>query len=199
MKGHTKVKLLEVNIPDIEIAQYARISHGVIEQKSEENNKRLLKSLFKRGHLEPFEFQTLIFYIKCSIVAERQILRHRIGVSKVEKSLRYVKANKEVEFYLPELNSIYSKAFSQAYDAYVELIKRGVKPEEARYVLPLGTMTEMYIQFNARSLMNFLKLRLDKKVQPETRQIAEKLLKSLKDHPYTVNLYELFTEAYYVE
>jgi thymidylate synthase (FAD) len=48
-----------------------------------------------------------------------------------------------------------------------------VAKELARAVMPVGTYTEFYWTVNARSLMNFLSLRLDQNAQFEIREYAQ--------------------------
>lgn len=66
-------------------------------------------------------------------------------------------------------------AYTQAYKEYTDLLERGVAKEMARMVLPLSLYTEFFWTVNARSLMNFLNLRLGENAQWEIRQYAEVL------------------------
>jgi thymidylate synthase (FAD) len=53
------------------------------------------------------------------------------------------------------------------------LLEAGLAKELARAVIPVGAYTEFYWTVNARSLMNFLSLRLDGNAQLEIRKFAE--------------------------
>lgn len=66
-------------------------------------------------------------------------------------------------------------------DAYKILIKHGVKPEEARAVLPLCLKSELYMTANLRELRHILKLRTDKAAHPQMRFIARHILQILRD------------------
>jgi thymidylate synthase (FAD) len=61
----------------------------------------------------------------------------------------------------------------QSYTDYKYLISLGIAKEMARMVLPLSLYTEFYWTVNARSLMNFLSLRMGVDAQWEIRQYAE--------------------------
>lgn len=191
------VELRNVSMPDTMIAHYARISHGYSGEPLEQKDDiSLLGKLYAKGHLEPFEFQTVTFYVSCSIVVERQLLRHRIGVSKVERSLRYTEANGE--YYRPFITPLHNydklgAAMKQSFQVYQNLLESGVQPEIARYVLPLGTRTEMYVTFNTRSLLHFIELRNKPHVQPETRELAQGFIRELGKHEWTQNIYKLVT------
>ena len=66
-----------------------------------------------------------------------------------------------------------------AYNAYEDILARGVCREVARACLPVSIYTSFYVTFNARSMMNFLSLRVDdpdamfpSKPQYEIEQVA---------------------------
>ena len=64
-----------------------------------------------------------------------------------------------------------------AYSSYALLLEIGVAKEVARSVLPVSMYTQFYWTINARSLMNFLSLRLDENAQAEIREYAKKVEK----------------------
>jgi thymidylate synthase (FAD) len=68
---------------------------------------------------------------------------------------------------------IISRANSVAYESYKELIDIGIAKELSRTVLPVGMYTQFYWTVNARSLMNFLSLRLSKTAQLDIRRYAK--------------------------
>ncbi|MDD5737305.1 MAG: FAD-dependent thymidylate synthase, partial [Candidatus Omnitrophica bacterium] len=85
----------------------------------------------------------------------------------------------------------YRKSINGAFDAYESMVSSGIKREQARGVLPLSIYTLYYWTVNARSLMNFLKLRLDKGAQPEIREYAKALLRIFRDTmPVTAKAFE---------
>jgi thymidylate synthase (FAD) len=68
---------------------------------------------------------------------------------------------------------IISQANSIAYESYKKLIDIGIAKELSRTVLPVGMYTQFYWTVNARSLMNFLSLRLSKTAQLDIRRYAK--------------------------
>lgn len=75
-----------------------------------------------------------------------------------------------------ELSTKFSNFYEWTYNFYNKLLERGVAKEQARLVLPLGTYTQFYWTVNARSLMNFFKLRLANHAQWEIQQYAKAML-----------------------
>jgi thymidylate synthase (FAD) len=193
------VKLINVNIKDLEIAKIARLSHGKFDINNEltRDDFLLFNNLWKWGHYSVFEFQQLIFYVKVPIFTARQWMRHRTG-SFLEKSLRYTKLDDDSWAYTPQTeNNMYihfHRVYQSAISTYEFLIANNVPPEDARVVLPMGIYTEFYWRVDARNLFNFLKLRFTKHAQKDIRENAEQILDELYKHPYTVNLYYLFAK-----
>ena len=67
-----------------------------------------------------------------------------------------------------------------AYSEYKTELKEGVKPEDARYVLPNATKTELAVTYNLRQWRHFFKTRCDRHTQWEIRDIATSILNDLK-------------------
>lgn len=59
-----------------------------------------------------------------------------------------------------------------AYQEYKAELINGVKAEDARYVLPNATKTELAVTYNVRQWKHFFKMRCDKHAQWEIRGIA---------------------------
>jgi len=164
------------------VVKAARISYE--SEYDESKNEKLIELLFKLGHESPFEHVVFTFRIKAPIFVARQWMRHRIS-SINERSGRYTKFNAN-DVYVPDENrsdgnsSKFKDFYSQAFAVYSELLLTTDK-EVARLVLPVSTYTEWYWTINARSLMNFLKLRADSQAQYEIRQYAINIAKIFKE------------------
>jgi len=75
---------------------------------------------------------------------------------------------------------IYLDGLKGAKEAYLKLVNSGVDKEDARYILPMGTMTNIVMTMNARSLYNFFALRCCNRAQSEIRELANLMLKEVK-------------------
>ena len=60
----------------------------------------------------------------------------------------------------------------QSEELYFELLEAGVKPQEARRVIPQMGYTQIWGAFMPKQLDNYFKLRLDEHAQWEIRQTA---------------------------
>ncbi len=68
------------------------------------------------------------------------------------------------------------KAVEDAYNHYVDLIdKHGVKPEEARQVLPNGAAVNLLMTWNLRSLLNLCRIRCCNRNVEEMRIFATRM------------------------
>jgi len=175
------VRLVEYMGGDESVIRNARRCWRSEDKSSEESDRNLIRHLLREGHMTPFETIVFTFDVKCPIFVARQWMRHRIG-SFNEESLRYCVA--ERDYFIPSGLNQQQLAFWKMYndeqfDRY-DLLKQTMPKEQARSILPLGTYTKFYWTVNGRSLMNFLKLRLDKGAQAEIREYAKVILDMAK-------------------
>lgn len=132
-----------------------------------------------------------VFLFNVDLSTRAQMVRHR--VSWQELSRRYVSGTKSpFEFYrskkLSTINYCPSGMFNRdddplefniediielCVDYYDKALDSGVKPEEARRILPQAMMTQIWGAFQPSQLDNWFKLRLDKHAQSEIRMVAQ--------------------------
>lgn len=189
-----KIELLGTYGGDIEHAcsAWTSTSRDLTDDKISRMPK-LLEMLAKEGHETPFEKSTIHFLVTSEIASHIQILKHRIGVSVNGESARY-KELKDDKFYIPddwdwEEKEKYMDFMETALEKYHEtlnrLVAKGVPrkraKESARFYLPYGNQITIDITFNFRSFMHFQKLRNSEHAQVEIREIAEEMLRLVKE------------------
>jgi thymidylate synthase (FAD) len=208
------VRLVDFLGGDMAVVQGARVSFGQ-ESKGAERDRKLIHYLMKHEHGTPFEMAVFKFHVKAPIFVARQWFRHRVG-SYNEISYRYVEV--QDEFYVPsELRAqdtknkqasfaggfsdeaqargraLIEEAYQAAHQKYEELLALGVARELARIVLPVGLYTQFYVAYNARSLMNFVRLRTGAGAQHEIRRYAEAMAQIFKEKmPWTYEAFEQY-------
>ena len=115
-----------------------------------------------------------VFLFKVDFPTRSQMVRHRISWQ--ELSRRYVSAKRvPFEFYVSEKlkeNQKVKDLIKQSEDLYFELLENGVKPQEARRVIPQMGYTQIWGAFMPKQLDNYFKLRLGEHAQWEIRQTA---------------------------
>ena len=64
---------------------------------------------------------------------------------------------------------------------YFNLLESGCSPQIARSVLPTCLKTEIVVTMNLREWKHFFKLRCSNRAHPQMKQIADMLLKEIRD------------------
>ncbi|MFB6153573.1 MAG: FAD-dependent thymidylate synthase [Halodesulfurarchaeum sp.] len=75
-----------------------------------------------------------------------------------------------------EREAVFSESVRRSVEAYQELLDLGMAPEDARFVLPLGTEVNMIVSLNVRMLMHVADMRAAADAQWEVRQMTEEIL-----------------------
>ncbi len=169
--------------------------------------EKFVKMLASFGHESPIEHVSFTFGIEgVSRTLLAQITRHRLASYSVQ-SQRYVKQTNFVYITPPEIaadpetHAVFEQSMQQALDSYNRLAdlleKRHFQSfleqdltekearskaekkaiEDARFVLPNACETKMVVTMNARSLLNFFRMRCCSRAQWEIRALAEEMLK----------------------
>lgn len=176
----------------------------------DKNMEKFLDMLVKLGHESPIEHISFTFGVEgVSRTLTHQLVRHRIG-SYSQQSQRYVKLEQFEYIIPPsiaeepEAQKLFVEAMEkdqQYYNKITEILfkkhfreylEKGIKEkearqksekqaiEDARYVFPNACETKIVFTMNARSLLNFFKLRTCNRAQWEIRKLATEMLKAVK-------------------
>lgn len=157
------------------------IAAGMCYGKPTPSPKRVRRCA-ENGHMSVFEHATATLQIEgISRACLAQLTRHRIASYSV-MSQRYCKVDAGSLWYVtpPSVvgtaaEALFHAQTSDAMWSYQAAIDEGAKPEDARFLLPEATKTSLVMTINARSLQNFLTLRLDSHAQWEIRELAERI------------------------
>ena len=174
------------------VGKIARVSNPNNEDNPEV--EKLIKYLIKHKHWSPFEMASMCVQIDTTRAISPQILRHR-SFTFQEFSQRYAIPTDTFATVLPDLrrqdhnnrqNSIddlenetqqyYEQRiddhFREAVKLYESLLHTGVARECARSVLPINTVTRLYMSGTIRSWLHYVDLRGDNGTQAEHMKIA---------------------------
>lgn len=175
--------------PERSIARAARISHqtpGKDEVYSESEDRELIRKLRDWGHWSPFEFASATFYVEgVSRSCLAQLTRHRLA-SFMVRSMRYVKQKPE-EVVIPDsveeagLADEYREKYEELHELYQKSVEEGVPKEDARFLLPIGSKTSLYLKTNFREFRHIINLRGSKEAQWEIRELARRLHDKLEE------------------
>jgi thymidylate synthase (FAD) len=86
---------------------------------------------------------------------------------------------------------LFRETVADAVESYQELLDLGMPPEDARFVLPIGTKVNIVMSMNVRMLMHVADMRAAADAQWEIREMTEKLLDLAAEWcPVTFDYYE---------
>ena len=172
-------------------AMAATLTHSKIKPEnlstlSERKQSAVLDQVLGLGHTSVIEHTSFTFAISdVSRSLTHQLVRHRIA-SYSQQSQRYVNLN-EPQYVIPpsivknkKMRNAYDETMAVIWDQYNKLLKMNIPAEDARYVLPNATCTNIMVTMNARSLLNFFELRCCLHAQWEIRLLANKMLQEVR-------------------
>jgi len=168
------------------IAEAARTCYKS-KSRGVESDKRLISSCFENGHHSVLEHSSITVKFTCDRGVSHELVRHRLA-SFSQESTRYCNYSKDkfggeitvikpVRIYEGSMEYyIWEKQCESAEKAYFDLLDLGVKPENARAVLPTCLKTEVVMTANLREWYHILDLRTGRDAHPDIRYVCHDLL-----------------------
>jgi thymidylate synthase (FAD) len=140
----------------------------------------LIKRVIESGHGSTIEHVVFTFAISgVSRTLSHQLVRHRAGVAFDQQSQRYVKFRSAATMTPatvaadPQLRARYEAGLQEALALYQELLAAGIPGEDARFVFPNATRTNLVMTANLRALIHMSGLRLCTMAQWEIRRLFQ--------------------------
>ncbi len=143
--------------------------------------QRLISNVVESGHGSTIEHIVFTFALSgVSRTLSHQLVRHRAGVAFDQQSQRYVKYKGAATMLPgtiaeadPALRSRYEEQVDGALDLYADLVDAGIPGEDARFVFPNATRTNLVMTTNLRALIHMSGLRLCTMAQWEIRRLFQ--------------------------
>jgi thymidylate synthase (FAD) len=185
-----KVTLLSIT-PDAEklIEEAGRTCYLSFDKIGANSASDFIQRLIKMGHDSPLEHACATFRIEnCSRAMTHQLVRHRL-MSVSQQSQRYVD-EENFNFVVP---STIPKEFQNEFRDDMETIRqmykkwrdKGLKREDARFVLPNACTSEIVVTANFREWRHIIKIRTSPKAQWEIKIACTEIFKILKKNAPT--------------
>jgi len=176
-----KVQLIN-SLPLKQAVLGARVCY-LSESINEEQDKKLIRHIIKNNHTSVLEHVVFTFYIDgISRGCLQEFIRHRMASPSVQSTrytLKKVLLN-EIEIDkvychtgIAKLDNLIKRHIQEIIDLAKE--EKNIPNDMLKYALPEAFKVSMVWTINARSLRNFLNLRLSKKAHWEIRLLAHKL------------------------
>lgn len=171
--------------PQRVIEQAGRTCYLSFDRIEADSHEDFIRRLIKMGHESPLEHAYATFRIRnCSRAMTHQLVRHRL-MSVSQQSQRYV-AEDGFAYVVPEsmpaewLDDFHAdmKAIQKMYQKWRD---RGLRKEDARFVLPNACTSEIVVSANFREWRHIFKVRTSRKAQWEIRQASRLMLEMLTE------------------
>ena len=143
--------------------------------------QKLIQGVIESGHGSTIEHIVFTFGISgVSRTLSHQLVRHRAGVAFDQQSQRYV-TFKGASTMLPasiedaddDVREAYQGAVEGSMGVYGDLVAAGIPAEDARFVFPNATRTNLVMTTNLRALIHMSGLRLCTMAQWEIRRLFQ--------------------------
>ena len=194
MREQMNVEYIDHMGNDESVASAARVSFDKrAETYPPDANHGLIRYLARNRHEIPFAHTAITLRVTAPIAVRAQAFKHKIGLVESEQSRRYV--SEEPDWYLPVFRerapsvkqgsgaafaspeqSAFQEDYEDAMEACIKLYNRfieaGVAPEQARFILPQGVMTQWVWTGSLLAFSRFYNLRADSHAQKEIQELA---------------------------
>jgi thymidylate synthase (FAD) len=143
--------------------------------------QKLISGVIESGHGSTIEHVVFTFGISgVSRTLSHQLVRHRAGVAFDQQSQRYVKF-KSAATMLPhtiaeadeDVRARFEEQVQGSMSLYGDLVEAGIPGEDARFVFPNATRTNLVMTANLRALIHMSGLRLCTMAQWEIRRLFQ--------------------------
>jgi len=149
-----------------------------------------------------WEFIDYIFVIEDVTRAfTHQLVRHRAGTSFAQQAMRVVdmsgfsyETGDSID--TEEALELYGDGMDEINDCYQDLVSAGVKPQDARGILPTNIHTNIVFKANLRCLHDMAQTRLCVKAQGEFQKVFRAIKAAMIEvHPWTENMIQVACAA----
>jgi thymidylate synthase (FAD) len=150
--------------------------------------EELIKKVIRKKHHSVLEHAMATFRIKGgSRVFTHELVRHRL-MSPSQESQRYVQygVTRDYDIVVPPVikgSDFFERYMTLAAEAerlYSEMVAAGLPKEDARYILPNATTSEIVISANLREYRHIFEVRCHPRAHWEIRRICLEMLRILK-------------------
>jgi thymidylate synthase (FAD) len=151
------------------------------------SDEKLISRIIKLGHEAVIEHESVTVRLIVDRGIQQEVTRHRVASYLIE-STRFIKYKDGIKVIKPIELDEHTEAYDDWRTAmqccetmYKALTDKGVKPQTARTVLPMGLASEVVMTANLREWRHFFKLRTNRAAHPDLRDLATKMLAKFKE------------------
>ena len=157
------------------------------EKVTDADKHAFIERRMRVGHTSPLEQVWWQFAISgVSRVFSHQFVRHRVGISFEQQSQRYVKMEEDFDYRVPptvkdaNMDGNMARAMARIGELYEDMVEAGVPPEDARFVLPAASTTNLVVTINFAAMLHIADIRLCTRAQWEFRKVVALMRAEIK-------------------
>lgn len=207
-QSHMSVEYIDHMGSDVNVVNAARVSFAKeVKEFDLTTDTKLINYLAKHDHWSPFAHTCISVRCKVPLWLARQLVKHQVGGNWNEESRRYI--DDDPMFWFPkelhtrpdsakqgsgDVHPLYNFWLSEVMDSternyslYKDMLGGGIAPEEARFVLPLNTMTNFVWTGSLLFFCRVIRQRQDGHAQlgaQEFAALAANVVKPLYPHSW---------------
>lgn len=141
------------------------------------------------GHTSPLRQVHFVFVVdNISRACTAQFNRHHIGIEREEMSQRYVNFSKGIKAFVtppsyqnnPEVMERWLQLQTSIIEFYSFCTDNGIKQEDARFALPMGTVSREQFAMGFQAMQQFLDVRMCERAQWEIRDMAWQMYRIMR-------------------
>ena len=170
-------------------AYAARTCYNSHDKATKETDFQLLLNCIKKGHDSVLEHIHMTWVLEMTRSTSHQLVRHRMA-SISQQSQRYVQIDTQGDWFnlLDSLldDTAAHHVLKNIGNFYKDKLEEGIKPEDARELLPNCTKTVMVFTCNMRSFRNIVKLRTSRHAQEPIRDLVNGMMAELPEELITL-------------
>ncbi|MDR3436464.1 FAD-dependent thymidylate synthase [Telmatospirillum sp.] len=164
------------------IEEAGRVCYKSEDRITEDSAAGFIERLAASEHESVLEHGSITVKFICDRGVSHELVRHRLA-SFSQESTRYCNYSKdkfgnELTFIRPcffkegwEATILWQDAMANAEQTYLDMLKAGASPQEARSVLPNSLKTEIVVTANPREWKHIFKLRCATAAHPQMREV----------------------------
>lgn len=171
------------------LERIGRVCYKSEDRITQDSAKGFVRKILASGHESVIEHASMSVRFIVDRGVSHELVRHRLAAFSQE-STRYCNYGKggEVTFIEPCFWpretvewATWQEAMLVAESWYMQLLKGGASPQQARAALPNSVKTEIVMTANLREMRHILKLRTSKHAHPQFREVSVPLLAECKN------------------
>lgn len=164
-----------------------KVETSMGDYRDNERMTEFIKTWVAKGHESPLEHVSFTFAIEgVSRALTHQLVRHRTFKFN-QQSQRYVNAEK-FDYVIPDSIAkeegsklLYESLIKKIMCGYETLVAYGIDKEDARYLLPNATTSNLVVTCDLRNFRHFYMERQCVHAQQEIRELAKEMMKQVKE------------------